>query len=97
MDYELAKTLKSMGFRQSWPDMKQFCQWIMLDGEELLIPSLSQIIIELGSHFDYLRQVSSKEGELWAAFSRNNDDGIIAVSPEIAAANLWIALHDNRV
>jgi len=89
MNYKLAKQLKDAGFP------KKYCKNFYATnnkGEEVLIPSLSELIEACGDRFFWLTKVIIKEGIFWQVGALNGNLGGIEKTPEEAVAKFWLKL-----
>lgn len=90
MNYELAKELKDAEYPQPYPLIGEL---VTHNGEQLYIPTLSELIAACGEGFDALHRMTydvERNGQ-WQA--RAALIGISGTTPEIAVAKLWLALN----
>lgn len=102
MNYELAKQLKDVGFPQPHPLIGTL---EIFNGEQIYIPTLSELIEVCGRDFSELRYSNKKHhglDEIWRAYAlipgdinagRERPRGT-GSTPEEAVARLWLTLHN---
>ena len=104
MDYDLVLNLKNAGFPQKYGEMFRWCTpqgslAVVLDPEKYrdcaYMPTLSELISACGEQFTSLELGGYKAlGQklwLWTATGEGGESK--GATPEIAVANLWLALN----
>jgi hypothetical protein len=107
MNYQIVKELKEAGFPHDWSQFDDHDQELLQKTWDMYgkgySPTLSKLINVLGQRFYSLEQISPN---MWRAQSfaidEHTDDRTRwigarthGVSPEIAAARLWLAVYAN--
>ena len=105
MNYELAKRLKQAGFPQLGENYFR-CECREATGDETechcgeqqyaYVPTLEELISEIGGDFYYLTKIITREGNLWEAFQMNGTSGGREDTPLEAVARLFITLNKNK-
>lgn len=96
MTYELSLKLKEAGFPQK---ASGHSEWFIdiRNGKDIqcLVPNLSQLIEACGDDFNnlYLMNIGRNGEDKWYCCDRKLDNHCFGVSPDVAVANLWLALN----
>lgn len=103
MNYETVKRLKEAGFPQK--EANGFVGLYNLDeGDEkgqAYFPDLSELVKECGDKFHYLSNTSkfkdlNGDTREWVAHSKDHTRMGLGETPDIAVANLYLALHPSE-
>lgn len=105
MNYELAKQLKDAGFPQITNNHDYytnvgmiFRMWSTrpLKGDEIFIPTLSELIKACGDEFISLDKLVHEEKNNWKARGKITKSKLVHIAgstPEEAVAKLWLELN----
>jgi hypothetical protein len=105
MNYELCKQLKEVGFPQNWKNDFYTSEGLIfrhptnrhMIGDEIYIPTLSELIEACGEDFELLRMVYKENEKYWIVQRHSTGEFFYGSTPEEAVAKLYISLHTDNM